>query len=216
MVSLDGYPFIDKDSLIGGCARLRLSVDLQKLTDEVLSLPADLWGSRGGRVGVHRPAEAIFLRGYAPAEGDKPIVDRESLQLLPYVRHIIEDMIPAPPMRCLLAKLRPGGIIAAHRDHGDYFSKTIRIHVPIITAPSVIMHCRGYDYHMKGGEVWALNNSNMHAVLSEWDQPRTHVICDFLPTDSLLRMLNESERDLGVANQETIRRTAPVQIGRQQ
>ena len=69
---------LDKDTLIGACTRLKVLVDLSGLQREVSMLSADCWGDRGGRVGVHSAAEAIFLRGYAPADGENPIEDRQA------------------------------------------------------------------------------------------------------------------------------------------
>ncbi|MBV6424620.1 MAG: hypothetical protein NAOJABEB_02433 [Steroidobacteraceae bacterium] len=195
MLDLPGQPFIDKSLLIGGCARLPLTVDAGRLAAEVAALPAILWGSRGGRVGVHTPAEAIFLRGHAPAEGDLPIVDRPPLALLPYVREIITAIIPAPAQRCLLARLPGGEIIAPHVDQAPYFAKTIRLHVPVETHERVWMYAAGRRYRMATGEVWALDNSAPHAVRN--DDPvraRTHLICDFLPAPALLALLAHGAR----------------------
>lgn len=198
MLSLPHHPRIDKDTLIGGCVRLPVPVDARRIAAEVLAIPQPLWGDRGGgRIGVHRPAEAIFLRGFAPADGELPVEDRDALQSVPAIRELIEQVIPASPLRCLIAKLRAGSVIAPHVDLPDYFAKTIRLHFPIVTHPSVRMFARGLWYHMQPGEAWALNNSNLHAVVNGWDQPRVHVICDFLPSPELLRLLSEGEHDLG-------------------
>jgi hypothetical protein len=156
-----------------------------------------MWGT-AGRVGVNSTAEALFLRGHAPAEGQKPIDDRPPLQLLPYVREIIERLIPAPPLRCLLARLPPLAVIPPHIDWAPYFSKTLRIHVPIETHDQSFMLCAGRGYVMGAGEVWVLNNSTEHSV---WNSHptlfRTHMICDFLPSPPLLELLASADRDLG-------------------
>jgi hypothetical protein len=189
-------PAVDKYALIGGCVRLPLPVDIVRLQDEVAALPASLWGTRGGRVGVHQPTEGIFLRGHAPIEGPKPIEDREPLQQLPYVRELLRS-IPAPPMRCLLAKLLPGGLIRMHVDNGDYFLQTLRIHVPVVSDPSVAMVSDDRVYTMRPGEAWALNNSTYHGVLSNWTQARIHLICDFRASDALCERVRAGEHDLG-------------------
>jgi hypothetical protein len=183
-------------------------VDAARLRAEVDALPASLWETRGGRLGPHDAARAIFLRGYAPAEGrHKPVEDRETLALTPHVREIITQIVPAPPQRCLLALLPAGAIVPAHRDNGPYFLKTIRIHVPVITHDKAWMYCAGLVYRMLPGEVWALNNSAMHAVWNaDATLPRTHLICDFLPTSELAELLGRAERNLGVANPEVERR----------
>lgn len=201
MLTLPGQPLLDKIALIGGCSRLPLHVDTPRLQAEVGAIPADRWLSRGGRVGVHNVAQAIFLRGHAPAEGDLPVEDRETLQLVPYIRAIITHLIPAPPLRCLLARLPPGAIVAAHTDQADYFSKTIRIHVPVTTNANVWMYCAGRGYRMAEGEVWALNNSTVHGVWNaDAERSRTHLICDFLSTPALVDLLARAERELGAAD----------------
>jgi hypothetical protein len=204
---LDIAPPLDKSSLIGACARLPLRVDATRLRTEVEALPESMWETRGGRLGPHDAARAIFLRGYAPAEGrHKPIEDREALARVPYAHEIVTQLL-APPQRCLLARLPAGAIVPPHSDNGPYFLKTIRIHVPVITHDLAWMYCDGRVFRMLPGEVWALNNSAQHAV---WNAdptlPRTHMICDYLPSPGLLGLLARAERDLGVVNAEVEKR----------
>jgi len=198
MLDLPGHPIIDKTTLVGGCLRLPVRIDVQRLATEVEALPATSWGSTGGRVGVHRNAEAVFLRGHAPAQGALPIEDRESLAVLPYAREIIEKLIPAPPQRCLLARL-PGGVsIDPHIDRAPYFSKTLRLHFPIESHERVHMIAGELTYLMRPGEIWVLNNSAPHAVWNaDPDRSRTHMICDFLPTPALLGLMASGDRNLG-------------------
>jgi hypothetical protein len=200
MLDLPGHPTLDKLGLIGACSRLPVRVDAGRLQSEIAALPESSWAGTGGRVGVHRAAQAIFLRGFAPAEGEKPIEDRGQLSALPYVREIITDLLSAP-QRCLLARLPAGARISGHIDVAPYFAKTIRIHVPIVTNDDAWMYCAGLSFQMRPGEVWALNNSATHGV---WNahatEARTHLICDFLPSAGLLELLARAERDLGAPN----------------
>ncbi|HWY24086.1 MAG TPA: aspartyl/asparaginyl beta-hydroxylase domain-containing protein [Nevskia sp.] len=198
MLSLPDHPVLDKHRILGGCVRLPLTLDALRLRAEFEDLPDSLWGGTGGRVGVHRAAQAVFLRGYAPIEGERPIEDRPPLQLLPLVREFIGALVPAPALRCLLAKLPAGVVIATHVDQADYFSKTIRLHVPIVTNDQVVMYCAGKIYRMQPGEVWALNNSARHGVWNAHaEAPRTHLICDFLPTPALLDLLRRGDAQRG-------------------
>jgi len=201
MLDLPGHPTLDKLGLIGSCSRLPLRVNAERLRAEVLALPESSWAGTGGRVGVHRAAQAIFLRGFAPAEGEKPIEDRPPLEHLPLVREIITGLIPAPAQRCLLARLPAGARITGHIDLAPYFAKTLRIHIPIITNSDAWMYCGGLSFRMQPGEVWALNNSATHGV---WNahatEARTHLICDFLGSAELLGLLTRAERDLGTKN----------------
>lgn len=199
MPDIADSPKLAKHALIGSCVRLPVTFDTGKLLEEFLSIDASLWGSRGGRVGVHVQAEAIFLRGYAPADGNMPIEDRDVAASLPFTMQLIRQLLKAQPMRCLFAKLKPNGKVPIHIDNGEYFEKTIRIHIPVITNPQAIMIADGQRFHMRVGEVWALNNSGTHGVLNENEKlARTHLICDYLPSEHLLSLLARGERNLGV------------------
>ena len=201
MLDLPDAPVLDKTRLLGGCVRLPLQLDAGKLRSEIARLPEALWSSNAGRVGVHRAADAVFLRGYAPAEGDKPVEDRPVLTQLPSIRAVMDQMIGATPLRSVLARLPPGATIAPHRDDGaPYFAKTLRIHVPIESNDRTFMLCDGANYVMRPGEVWAIDNSAIHAV---WNAHRTiariHLICDYLPSPAVLALIAAGERGLGRA-----------------
>lgn len=202
MLAINDAAVLDKSALIGACARLPLTIDAARLRAEVEALPESQWENRGGRLGPHDAARAVFLRGHAPAEGrGKPLEDREALSQLPYAREIITQVLPAPPQRCLLARLPAGASVPPHSDLGPYFLTTLRIHVPVITHEALWMYCDGRVYRMRAGEVWALNNIARHAVWNEdASRARTHLICDFLPSPALLDLLAHAQRDLGETN----------------
>jgi hypothetical protein len=173
-----------------------VQIDADLLRQEINALPASFWGTTSGRVGVHRAADAIFLRGHAPAEGDLPVEDRPALARLPYVRRLILDM--GQPLRCLLARLPAGASIATHIDRAPYFAKTIRLHFPVESHDQAWMVCGGLSYVMRPGEAWALNNSTTHAVWNAHASlARTHMICDFMPSRVLLELLARADRTLG-------------------
>lgn len=208
MLDLPDWPILDKEHLVGGCSRLPVSIDAGRLAAEISALGPAVWGTTDGRVGVHRMAEALFLRGHAPAEGDLPIEDRTPLDRLPYVRTVL-NLVGAPPLRCLLARLPASGTIAVHIDRAPYFAKSIRIHFPVTTSDRVFMYCAGSTYHMGVGEVWALNNSAEHGVWNaDPGSSRTHLICDFLPTGHLLQLLARGDRSLGRNHPEVHRHLA--------
>jgi len=197
MEALDDTAVLDKTGLIGGCLRLPVAVDAERLRREVEGLPDAVWDSPGDRVGVHRAAGALFLRGYAPAEGHRPIHDRPVLDALPYCRALIESL-GAPPLRCLLARLPGGALIPTHSDLGPYFARSLRIHFPVISHARAWMMCDGLSYVMAPGETWVLNNSLPHAVWNAHpSQARTHLICDVLLSPALQDLLARGERGLG-------------------
>jgi hypothetical protein len=208
MLDLPDQPVLDKGTLLGACLRLPLGVDAPGLATEIAALGPAVWGTTDGRVGVHTAAEALFLRGHAPAEGDLPIEDRPMLDRLPGVRALL-TRLGAPPQRCLLARLPARRTIAPHVDRAPYFAKTVRIHVPVTTTDSVFMYCAGWTYRMRASEVWALNNSAPHGVWNaDPEHPRTHLICDFVVTPVFLDLLARGDRTLGEHNADVLQRLA--------
>jgi len=203
MRDLPNHPLLDKHALVGGCIRFPVLIDAERLAAEVKALPPTVWDIRGGlhrypREGVHQAAETVFLRGYTPAEGDIPIEDRPILNNLPYARQLLERDIGSRPQRCMLARLPPGASVTPHVDRAPYFSKTLRVHVPVESHDKAWMFCGGLAYLMRPGEAWALNNVDVHAVWNAHPTlARTHMICDFLPNPALLDLLARGERELG-------------------
>lgn len=201
---------IDKMRLIGGCVRLPVAVDAERLRAEVAGIDPAAWGA-AGRVGVHRAAESLFLRGHAPAEGRKEIEDRPILSGLPYIRSLIWELIPARPLRALLARLPAGTEIRPHVDSGPLLARTVRIHLPVETNDRVWMLCNHRAYRMVPGEAWALNNGAEHGVWNRHpDRSRTHLITDFEPTEALAALLAQGDGDLGISFDEAERRDAEV------
>ncbi|MEM8661775.1 MAG: aspartyl/asparaginyl beta-hydroxylase domain-containing protein [Pseudomonadota bacterium] len=195
---LAGFERLDKASLIGGCRLLSRPVDVGVLRSEVDAIPQDQWTGPAGRVGVHAKADAVFLRGYAPTEGEqKPIEDRAILTAMPYANELIHS-IGAKPLRCVLARLKAGDSIRSHIDRGPILVRSIRIHVPVITNDEVEMHCNGSAYRMKPGEVWVINNGAQHAAHNfHASEDRVHLICDYLPETDLLALVARGNRGLG-------------------
>jgi hypothetical protein len=197
VLDLPAHPFIDKHGLAPGCVRLPLAVDAARFAAEVDALGPGVWGTAGGRVGVHSAAESLFLRGHAPAQGELPIEDREPLARLPSVRELLARL-GSLPQRCLLARLPAGRVILPHVDRAPYFGKTVRVHVPVTTHDNAFLYCDGRLYRMRAGEAWALDNGARHGAWNvDATRDRTHLICDFVPDATLLALLAGAERNLG-------------------
>ena len=157
-------------------------------------------------------SQAVFLRGHAPAQGDLPVEDRDERAHVPYLRGLIEQVIPAQALRCVLVQLPPGAVIAPHIDQGEYFSKIIRQHIAITTNDNVWMNCADLSYHMRPGEIWALNNSIGHGVINaDADRARLHMICDFLSSAELVEILARADRELGRSKPEIKARSIAAQ-----
>lgn len=198
MWSLPGHPPLDKAALIGECARLCLHVDAAALLAELNALPEGTWRGAAGRNGIHQQADALFLRGHAPAEGPLPIIDREVLSLMPRMQALLSNGLPGQAQRCLIASMPAGARVPLHIDQAPYFEQTIRLHIPLESHERAYMVAGESSYVMRVGEVWALNNCALHGVWNaDAQRARIHLISDRTPDEALLAVLRGAERGLG-------------------
>ena len=171
----------DKRDYITACRRLPDAVDTARLQAEVRALPPGLWGNV--RAPVHRETQSLFLKGHAPALGLPDDPEQPALDSCPYVRELLYGLLPGIPGKCLLAALRPRGIVYPHQDAAnDYFVRSFRVHIPVFTNPQVRLYCNGRFFRMAAGEAWTLNNLAPHAVINDHPaEVRVHLIFDVFP-----------------------------------
>lgn len=85
----------------------------------------------------------------------------------------------AYPVRAIIARLSPGGIIAPHIDRHFSLSHAHRIHVPIQTDQLVEFKIAGQQKYLRQGEIWEINNRQIHQVANKSDIQRIHLIIDW-------------------------------------
>lgn len=80
--------------------------------------------------------------------------------------------------RTRLMKLSGQAEVTAHIDVEYYWRERMRVHVPIITQPSVRFYCGDQDIHMKAGECWIFDTWSMHNVINDATEARIHLVAD--------------------------------------
>jgi len=84
----------------------------------------------------------------------------------------------APLLSARLMKLGTGSKIKEHRDYDlNPDGGTVRIHVPVITNPTVDFRLNGQRVMMQEGECWYLRLSDPHSVSNEGPD-RIHLVID--------------------------------------
>lgn len=201
---------LDKFKLIKTCKRLPINVDTNLLWKEIQSIPASYWGE--ARSPVHNDVDALFVKGYPPIQ-NKPDDERAILASLPYIRKLIYVILPGTPAKCLIAKLNAHGVIPMHRDGNgepgqnifEYFRKTVRIHIPVVTTDEVLFYCHSGFINMSEGEVWAINNLADHGVINLHPfTDRYHLIVDMELTNELFSLLASIDAITGDENAKAL------------
>ena len=90
-------------------------------------------------------------------------------------------------IRVLLARLKAQSEIKPHVDKGYSLINCNRIHIPIITNDKVTFSVGGVSRSLKAGEIWEINNADVHSVINASQDARVHLIIDWTPRAMLLK-----------------------------
>ena len=72
-----------------------------------------------------------------------------------------------------------GGDISEHVDNLFTLSHAHRVHIPILTNQGVLFSIGNEVKNLKAGEIWEVNNRQLHSVVNNGDQYRVHIIIDW-------------------------------------
>lgn len=191
-----------RDLGIDACVRLPLRVDAARIAAELASLPEATWhGARRDPV-VLTSVRSFFAIGHPRGPRPLPPEDRPPLARLPYLRHVLRDLVPATPTRAIVARLEPRGLIPIHRDTARFFRHTVRLAFAVSADGTQRVLCDGVLYPQEPGEVWAISNLVPHGVRNTGDAPRINVLADYLPSPDLVQLVLRGERGLGARDRD--------------
>lgn len=80
--------------------------------------------------------------------------------------------------RTRLMRLAGQAEVTRHADQGYYWAERVRVHVPIVTQPTVRFECGEAAINMAAGECWIFDTWRQHRVLNDAAQSRVHLVCD--------------------------------------
>lgn len=99
------------------------------------------------------------------------------LQSSPYLRQVISSFGEVIG-RSRLMGLSPGAEVPLHSDINYHWFKRVRIHVPIVTEPTVAFYCADKKINMKAGEAWIFDSWKYHRVWNDSNVFRVHLVID--------------------------------------
>ena len=104
---------------------------------------------------------------------------RPTSQLLacPYLQQVIASF-GATVGRSRLMRLSGQAEVSRHFDQGYYWADRVRVHVPIVTQPTVRFECGDAAINMAAGECWIFDTWRMHRVINDADDSRIHLVVD--------------------------------------
>lgn len=158
--------------------QLPLCFDAPRLAAEIAGIDAAAWrphthGFRGNDalplVAVHGDPLNESVAG--------PMQPTPHLQRMPYMRQALAALGTVLG-RTRLMRLSGGAEVTPHVDIDYYWRDRARVHVPIVTQPSVRFHCGTAETHMGVGECWVFDTWRMHRVINDAVDSRVHLVAD--------------------------------------
>lgn len=101
----------------------------------------------------------------------------EYLRRCPYLSQVFAS-INATVGRSRLMRLAGQAEVTRHADQGYYWVERVRVHVPIVTQPTVRFECGGEAINMAAGECWIFDTWRQHSVLNDATRSRVHLVID--------------------------------------
>jgi hypothetical protein len=176
--------------------QLPILFDAARLAEEVAAIPESAW----------RPHPKNFPGNDAlpliTTDGD-PLSDARGgamratphLQACPYLMQVL-DALGATWGRSRLMRLSGAAEVTPHVDTDYYWRDHMRVHVPIVTQPTVRFLCGGETAHMAAGECWIFDTWSLHSVHNDANRARIHLVADTVGGAGFLA-LTEAARSPG-------------------
>ena len=158
------------------------------LAAEVNALPSSAWVPHPqGYVG-NEAVPLVSPNGQLTNSVDGPMAATEHLRRCPYIMALMGEL-GAVWGRSRLMGLAPGSEVPPHIDIHYYWRTHIRIHIPVITNPSVRFTCGGDSVHMAPGECWIFDSFQLHDVQNQGDERRIHLVIDTVGGENLWHLI---------------------------
>jgi hypothetical protein len=158
--------------------QLPLLFDADALAREVLAIDESWWRPHPQAFPGNSMLPLVAVEG-DPANEDFAGAMRPTphLRACPYLAQVVASF-GATVGRSRLMRLSGQAEVTPHIDQGYYWADRVRVHVPIVTQPTVRFECGGAAIHMAAGECWIFDTWREHCVINDADAARIHLVVD--------------------------------------
>lgn len=171
--------------------QLPLLFDADVLADEIDALDDVLWQPHpSGLPG--NTALPLVAAGGEPSQGDLLMGKMSPTPALSRCRYMQQVLgsLGSVLGRVRLMRLEPGAEVAPHVDTNHYWKERVRVHIPIVTDPSVQFICGDAQVHMGVGECWIFDTWRLHRVINPSTRARVHLVVDTVGSTAFGKLIN--------------------------
>lgn len=170
--------------------QLPLQFDSGRLADEVLAFETSAWRPHPQRLQGNFALPLITAGGDPESEAVVGAMrPTPHLSRCPYLMQLLSQ-IGGVWGRIRLMKLSGHAEVSPHADLSYYWRDRVRMHVPIVTRPSVRFLCGDAEVNMAAGECWVFDNWREHQVINDHDDARIHLVADTVGSVAFWELFN--------------------------
>ena len=162
------YPFL----------QLPVSFDAALIAREIEALGESAWRPHPQGFPGNSALPLVSVDGDPGSDAVRgPMRPTSQLLACPYLMQTMHG-IGAVWGRSRLMRLSGQAEVLPHVDINYYWREHMRVHVPIVTQPTVRFDCGDASINMAPGECWIFDSWRQHRVLNDAGQSRIHLVID--------------------------------------
>jgi hypothetical protein len=181
--------------------QLPLFFDANAMAAEIDALEGALWQPHPSGLPGNTALPLVAVAG-DPSRGDMlagKMLPTPALARCGYLQQVLGSLGTVLG-RVRLMRLEPGAEVAPHVDTNHYWKERVRVHVPVVTDPSVQFICGDAQTHMGAGECWIFDTWRLHRVTNPSDHARVHLVIDTVGSTAFGKLI-DAGRALGQAKE---------------
>ena len=177
--------------------QLPLQFDHERLASEVLMFGPEHWREHPQKYPGNLWLPLLSAGGDPAKETIAgPMRPTQYLRECPYLMQVL-SRLGAVWGRTRLMKLTAQAEVTPHFDVHYYWRSRMRVHVPVVTRPSVRFRCGDEEVHMGAGECWIFDTWRRHHVINPNDVERIHLVADTVGSDDLGELIRDGRMSGG-------------------
>ena len=163
--------------------QLPLLFDADALSAEVLAIDESCWMPHPQGFPGNSMLPMLAINGDPADESYQGrMLPTPFLERCPYLQQVLESL-GATLGRTRLMRLSGNAEVTRHADQGYYWADRVRVHVPIVTQPTVRFECDQVEVNMAPGECWIFDTWRQHSVQNDSERSRIHLVVDTVGGD---------------------------------
>ena len=170
--------------------QLPVQFDAGRLAAEIQALDDSCWRRHPQNFPGNFALPLIDVNGDPDIDAiNGPMRPTPYLQQSPYLTQVLHRL-GAVWGRTRLMKLSGHAEVTPHADVSYYWRERTRVHVPILTKPTVRFICGDSEVNMAAGECWIFDTWRNHRVINGDDDERIHLVADTVGSDGFWNLVN--------------------------